>query len=58
MKTDTAFPPRIRRIFFENDVGACPLCGHLRGFSVPDECDENPYCPEPWDIEASLEETP
>lgn len=51
---ETNLAPHERCLLFENEAGPCPVCGALRGFSVPDACADNPHCPEPWDIEASL----
>lgn len=51
---DATFTPQERRILFECEEGACPRCGRPRGYSVPDECDNNRICPQPWHIETEL----
>lgn len=48
------YTPREHRLLLENEAGTCPVCGRLRGFSVPDDCADNVACPEPEDLERLL----
>jgi hypothetical protein len=50
---DAHLTPRQRRMLWECGEAYCPLCGLLRGYSVPDVCCSS-LCPEREDIEAAL----
>lgn len=52
----TRYTAREHRLLLENDHGTCPVCGRLRGFSVPDDCADNIACPEPEELERMLQQ--